>query len=84
MTTLDRQPDDPGPHPIASVSPLIFGTSPAPKTDVTIRTIRRNAGKVAPLIIARALCWPLKRLQATAKEHGIDLRFVPEADPRGA
>lgn len=81
-----RQPDDPGPDTDSNRNePLRYGTTYAELTPMTLRVIRRNAGKVPPLELARALCWRMARLQKIAAEHRIDLHYKrDEPEPRGA
>lgn len=76
---MTRQPDDPGPQfETDSDAPLTFGHESARLTPTTIRTIRKNAGRVAPFKIAEALRWSFKRLQRVARANGVDLRYPPE------
>lgn len=46
-----------------------------PHTDTTIRTIKRNAGKIPGRTIALALCWGERRLARVAEQHRIDLTY---------
>jgi hypothetical protein len=57
-------------------------TLAAPLTPDTLRTIRRNAGRVPPAAIAGALGWPVPQLERIARTNGIDLRIAtkPEDD----
>lgn len=69
--------------------PLVYGIERAELTPNTIKTIRKNAGKISPLELARALCWSFKRLSRIARAERIDLRYPPhdradDAEPRGA
>ncbi len=81
MTT--RQPDDPG-IDIMHDAPVRFGVRYAELTPMTLKVIRRNAGRVPPLTLARALCWRMTRLQRIAADHGINLRLPTDKEPSGA
>lgn len=88
MTSLHRQPDDPGSHQDSDIfGPIVYGRASAELTPNTIKTIRKNAGKVAPFKIAEALRWSFTRLRRVAQANGIDLRYPPakeDSEPRGA
>ncbi len=68
--------------------PLIYGARPALREPTTVRTIRRNAGRMHPNQLAHALGWSRWRLDEVARREGIDLTYPRvakhEPEPRGA
>ncbi len=88
MTSLSRQPDDPGIGDDV-FGPKIFVEVKADLTRNTLKTIRANVGKVPPFELADLLGWSFNRLKSVCAKRKIPLRYPAspaerEHEPRGA